>query len=189
MNPLCHYREFAIQRLQLQHKVERQGQTYLQVFAHKATDERVKQAILSACENTHDRLNSLESLLFSMNEVTQPGYPEATNGIIYEGLQRLEGELDPFTRDGIILQTLIMLYEYKLGSYRITALYFQALEQEYALYVTQSLLNNEGETLQKFSNLLTADMMNSSTKVQSPTQPIGHRIRRKVISNELFSRY
>ncbi len=182
MNPLCHYREFAIQRLSLQHKVERQSQTYLEVFAHKATDPLLKQTILNAYAETKDRVNSIDSLLLSMNEIAQPGYPEATNGIMYEGLQRLGAESDPFTRDGIILQTLILLYEYKLGSYRIVAHYFRALEQEFALYVIQNLLKNERRILQQFSKLLTAEGTDSSSKKHSQKEPARPRSSKQAVA-------
>jgi len=181
MNPLCHYREFAIQRLSLQHKIERQSQTYLDVFAHKATDPLLKQVILDAHTEAKDRLKSLESLLLSMDVIAQLGYAESTNGIVYEGLQRLGVEPDPFSRDAIILQTLILLYDYKLANYRIIIDYFQALEQEYPLYVTQSLLENEKKILYQFRKLLTADVMSSSRETSPPPQSVRSGMHEQVV--------
>jgi len=55
------------------------------------------------------------------------------------------------------------------------------LEQEYPLYVTQSLLENEKKILYQFRKLLTADVMSSSRETSPPPQSVRSGMHEQVV--------
>lgn len=163
MNTLCHYRELAIGQMSHQYNVEEQCLMCLEVLLHKAFDPGLRQTIALSMTDARLRMNTLRGLLSSMNTSAQAGGTAGADGILKEGFQRLEWETDVTLRDAIILQTIILLHQYRLGNYQIIHHYFRALDWGYEAYLVQGLLTDAKTALTQFTNLLTAEPPHTDT--------------------------
>ena len=164
VNTLYYYRELALDQMSRQYNVEDQCLMCLEVLLHKASDPRLRQTLAFSMTDARLRMNTLRGLLSSMNTSTQTGSTAGANGILKEGFQRLERETNVTLRDAIILQTIILLHQYRLGNYRIIHHYFRALDWSYEAYLLQGLLADAESTLSQCTDLLTATASHADTK-------------------------
>lgn len=164
MNTLCHYRELAIEQMSHQYKVEEQCLMCLEVLLHKAYDPPLRQALAFSMTDARLRMNTLRGLLSATNTSVQAGSTAGADGILKEGFQRLERETNAAFRDAIILQTIILLHQYRLGNYRIIRHYFQALDWNYEAYLLQKLLADAEAGLKQFIDLLTTAPSSADTE-------------------------
>ncbi|MGB3851983.1 MAG: DUF892 family protein [Tunicatimonas sp.] len=174
MTTLCYYRELAIDQVSRQYNVEKQGLMCLEALLYKAYHPPLRQALAFSMTDARLRVNTLRGLLSSMNASTQAISTAGANGILKEGFQRLEQETNIARRDAIILQTVILLHQYRLGNYRIIYHYFRALDLGYEAYLLQGLLTDAKATLNQFTDLLTAipsEPVTSAPPAVSPASP------------------
>jgi ferritin-like metal-binding protein YciE len=167
MTTLCYYRELAIDQVSHQYSVEKQCLMCLEVLRHKAYHPPLRQALTFSMTDARLRVNTLRGLLSSMNTSTQAFSTAGANGILKEGFQRLERATNVALRDAIILQTIILLHQYRLGNYRIIHHYFRALDWGYEANLLQGLLTDAEATLHQFTDLLTTITSEPVTSARS----------------------
>ena len=157
VNTPCHYRELAIDQMSHQHKVEEQCLLCLEVLLHKAYEPSLRQTIAFSMTDARLRTNTLRALLLSIGAPNRTGSTAGVNGILKEGFQRIEQETNTVRRDAIILQTIVLLHQYRLGNYRIIITYFRTLDWNYEAHLLQNLLADAEVTLSQLTELLTAE--------------------------------
>lgn len=156
MNALSHYRALATDRMAHHYKVEEQCLTCLEVLSRKADDPSLRQTIALFATDSRVLMNTLQRLLSSLDVPAEAGSTVGINGILQEGFQRLEHEPEAARRDAIILQTIILLHQYRVGNYYTILRYFRTLNWNYEAHLLRGLLTDAEATLARFTELLTA---------------------------------
>jgi ferritin-like metal-binding protein YciE len=146
-------RELYIDQLRDLYDAENQLIKALPKMAREASSDELRQAIEEHLEQTRGQAERLEQIFEQLGEKAKGKKCKGMQGVIEEGKETLEEEMEEDTKDAAIIGAAQRVEHYEIASYGTARTYANLLGEDEAAELLEETLNEEKETDQKLTQL------------------------------------
>jgi len=146
-------RELYIDQLRDLYDAEYQLIKALPKMAEGATSEELREGIEEHLEQTRNQAQRLEQIFERLGETPKGERCKGMEGVIKEGSETLEKEMDDDTKDAAIIAAAQRVEHYEIAGYGTARTYANLLGETEAAELLEETLDEEKETDQKLTQL------------------------------------
>jgi len=146
-------RELYIDQLRDLYDAENQLIKALPKMAEGATSEELREGIEEHLEQTRNQAQRLEQIFERLGETPKGERCKGMEGVIKEGSETLEKEMDDDTKDAAIIAAAQRVEHYEIAGYGTVRTYANLLGETEAAELLEETLDEEKETDQKLTQL------------------------------------
>ena len=146
-------RELYVEQLRDLYDAENQLIKALPKMAKGATSDELRQGIEEHLEQTRAHAERLEQIFEQLGEKAKGKKCKAMQGLIEEGQETLEEDMEEDTKDAAIIAAAQRVEHYEISGYGTARTYANLLEESEAAELLEETLNEEKETDQKLTQL------------------------------------
>ena len=146
-------RELYIDQLRDLYDAEYQLIKALPKMAEGATSEELREGIEEHLEQTRNQAQRLEQIFERLGETPKGERCKGMEGVIKEGSETLEKEMDDDTKDAAIIAAAQRVEHYEIAGYGTVRTYANLLGETEAAELLEETLDEEKETDQKLTQL------------------------------------
>jgi len=146
-------RELYIDQLRDLYDAENQLIKALPKMAEGATSEELREGIEEHLEQTRNQAQRLEQIFERLGETPKGEKCKGMEGVIKEGSETLEKEMDDDNKDAAIIAAAQRVEHYEIAGYGTVRTYANLLGETEAAELLEETLDEEKETDQKLTQL------------------------------------
>jgi ferritin-like metal-binding protein YciE len=124
-------------------------------MAKKASSQQLKDAFDMHEEQTREHVQRLEQVFKLMGKEAKGKTCKAMKGIVEEGKEMMEEEMDPEVMDAALIASAQRVEHYEIAAYGTLRTFAEQLGQKEAVKLLQQTLEEEGDTDKKLTKLAT----------------------------------
>ena len=146
-------RELYVDQLRDLYDAENQLIKALPKMAKGATSEELREGIEEHLEQTRNQAQRLEQIFERLGEKPKGEKCKGMEGVIKEGSETLEKDMDDDTKDAAIIAAAQRVEHYEIAGYGTARTYANLLGESEAAELLEETLEEEKETDQKLTQL------------------------------------
>jgi ferritin-like metal-binding protein YciE len=146
-------RELYVDQLRDLYDAENQLIKALPKMAKGATSDELREGIEEHLEQTKNQVQRLEQIFERLGEKPKGEKCKGMEGVIKEGSETLEKDMDEHTKDAAIIAAAQRVEHYEIAGYGTARTYANLLGESEAAELLQETLDEEKETDQKLTQL------------------------------------
>ena len=146
-------RELYVEQLRDLYDAENQLIKALPKMAKSSSSDELRQSIEEHLEQTRGQAERLEQIFEQLGEKPKGKKCKAMQGLIDEGKETLEEDMEEDTKDAAIIAAAQRVEHYEISGYGTARTYANLLGESEAAELLEETLNEEKETDQKLTQL------------------------------------
>jgi ferritin-like metal-binding protein YciE len=148
-----HLQDLLLHDLKDLYNAESQILKALPRMAKKASAPELKQAFEAHTEETRNQIEKLEQVFQLLGEKAKGKTCHAMKGIIEEGKEVMAEDADPDVKDAALIGAAQKVEHYEIAGYGTVRTYAEMLGNKQAARLLQQILDEEGKTDKKLTQL------------------------------------
>jgi ferritin-like metal-binding protein YciE len=160
-------RDALVDEIKDLYNAEKQLTKALPKLAKASTNDELREAFESHLEETHNQITRLERVFELLDEKPRGKHCAGMAGIIEEGNDKLEEDLEDSVLDACIIKSAQSAEHYEIGSYGTAIAWAEALELTEVAQLLQETLAEEKAADEKLSALAESGINEAATAGES----------------------